>query len=317
MKDEAGSRNILSQICKNKALKKREIKMKKAKMICLILIIVVLTSCNNMNSNKRYTPETASIPAETENEKKEQDFLLNYSESIDGIVQIRKTIGDSIKYGFADSDRNIIVEPVYDDSKFYVGASSASSSFNEGLAPVKKDGRWGYIDLKGKVAIDFLFDDARCFNEGLAPVKLNGKYGYINNKGKVIIDCMYENSSGFHKGVAVVEDNENKFGFINNKGAWLIKPEYDSVYFGRFDYEWTKNNVVTIQKGDLWGVAKILDGKVEIIVKPKYSKLYPYRNNKAQFEIVHKDKDGNYTLEITEGYIDEFGVEIVSWDYID
>lgn len=276
-----------------------------------------MTSCNNMNSNKRSTPKTAAIPVGTENKENEQNFSLNYSESIDGIVQIRKTIGGSIKYGFADSNRNIIAEPVYDGSKFYIGASSANSGFNEGLAPVKKNGRWGYIDLKGKVVIDFLFDDAWCFSEGLASVKLNGKYGYINNKGKVVIDCTYECSYDFHKGVAVVKDDDNKFGFINSNGAWVIKPQYDGVDLGRNDYEWTKNNVVRIQKGDLWGAVKVLDGKVETIVKPKYSKLYPYRDNKAQFVIVHKDKDGNYTLERTEGYIDEFGVEIEKWDCID
>jgi hypothetical protein len=291
--------------------------MKKVKIIFLILIIIVLTSCNNMNSNKRSTAEIASIPVETENEENEQNFTLNYSESIDGIVQIRKTIGDSIKYGFADSNRNIIAEPVYDDSRFYIGASSANSGFNEGLSPVKKNGRWGYIDLKGKVVIDFLFNDAWCFSEGLASVKLNGKYGYINNKGKVVIDCTYGCSYDFHKGVAVVKADDNRFGFINQNGAWVIKPEYDDVDLGRNDYEWIKNNLVRIQKGDLWGAAKVLDGKVEIIVKPKYSKLYPYKDNKAQFVILHKDKDGNYTLKRTEGYIDESGIEIEKWDCTD
>jgi hypothetical protein len=270
-----------------------------------------------MSDNKRPTPEIGSAPVGTENMEKEQNLSLNYSEAIDGIVQIKKTKGDAKKYGFADTDRNIIAEPVYDDSRFYIGASSANSGFNEGLAPVKKNGKWGYIDLKGKVVIDFLFDDAWCFSEGLAAVKLNEEYGYINNKGKVVIDCNYKSSYDFHQGVAVVQDDDNKFGFINRNGAWVIKPEYDAVDLGRFDYEWTKNNVVRIQKGDLWGAAKVLDGKVEIIVKPKYSKLYPYRDNKAQFVIVHKDKDGNYTLNRTEGYIDEFGVEIEKWDITD
>jgi hypothetical protein len=291
--------------------------MKKVKIICLILSIIVLTSCNYINSNKSFTPDTASILVGTENEENEQNFSLSYSEAIDGIIQIRKTIGDSIKYGFADANRNMISEPAYDDSKFYIGASSANSGFNEGLAPVKKNGKWGYIDLKGEVVIDFLYDDAWCFSEGLAAVKLNEKYGYINNKGKVVIDCTYRSSFDFHKGVAVVQDVDNKFGFINRNGTWIIKPEYDAVDLGRFDYEWTKNNVVRVQKGDLWGTAKVLDGKVEIIVKPKYTKLYPYRDNKAQFVIVHKGKDGNYTLNRTEGYIDEFGVEIEKWDYTD
>jgi hypothetical protein len=288
--------------------------MKKVKVICFILLITILTSCNSINDNKRPIPEIGSAPVGTENKEKEQNLSLNYSEAIDGIVQIKKTIGDTIKYGFADINRNIIAEPVYDDSRFYIGASSANSSFNEGLAPVKKNGKWGYIDLKGDVVIDFLFDDAWCFSEGLAAVKLNEKYGYINNEGKVEIDCTYVSSYDFYQGVAVVQDDENKFGFINRNGAWVIKPEYDAVELGRFDYEWRKNNVVRIQQGDLWGIAKVLDGKVEIIVKPKYSKLYPYSDHKAQFVIIHKDKDGNYTSKRTEGYIDEFGVEIEKRD---
>ncbi len=53
-----------------------------------------------------------------------------------------------------------LVEPTYD----------AAGYFYEGLAAVKKDGKWGYIDETGKTVIDFKYDYAGEFNEGYAVV---------------------------------------------------------------------------------------------------------------------------------------------------
>ncbi len=41
----------------------------------------------------------------------------------------------------------------------------------------------GFIDQLGKIAIKFQFDEAKSFSEGLAAVKSNGKWGYINKLG--------------------------------------------------------------------------------------------------------------------------------------
>lgn len=44
--------------------------------------------------------------------------------------------------------------------------------FQEGLAPVKADGKWGYINAAGEMVITPVFEDAYPFNEaGTAPVK--------------------------------------------------------------------------------------------------------------------------------------------------
>ena len=60
-------------------------------------------------------------------------------------------------------------------------------SFSEGLATVKLDGKYGFINTKGKEVIPCKYDYAGEFSEGLAKVGLDGKDGYINTKGKLVI----------------------------------------------------------------------------------------------------------------------------------
>ena len=60
------------------------------------------------------------------------------------------------------------------------------------LFPVFKDGKAGYIDTSGNIAIQFKFDGAASFSEGLASVKLNGQWGYINADGETVIEPSFD-----------------------------------------------------------------------------------------------------------------------------
>jgi hypothetical protein len=57
----------------------------------------------------------------------------------------------------------------------------AAESFLEGLAAVKIDDFWGYIDKKGQLVIPSEFSEAKPFREGLALVNIGSKWGYIRN----------------------------------------------------------------------------------------------------------------------------------------
>lgn len=50
------------------------------------------------------------------------------------------------------------------------------------MAAVKLNGKAGFINTKGKEVIPFVYDDADSFSEGLAPVKNNELWGFINKK---------------------------------------------------------------------------------------------------------------------------------------
>lgn len=76
-------------------------------------------------------------------------------------------------WGFADISGEICIEPTYEDAV----------TFSCGLAAVKQDGLWGFIDRAGRTAIDFRFEGAGSFSDnGMAPVKVEGKWRFIRLK---------------------------------------------------------------------------------------------------------------------------------------
>jgi hypothetical protein len=54
------------------------------------------------------------------------------------------------------------------------------------LAPVKKDGKWGYINKNNEMVIPFLFMEAKRFYNGFASVKLSGENHYSDGEWGII-----------------------------------------------------------------------------------------------------------------------------------
>lgn len=56
----------------------------------------------------------------------------------------------------------------------------------------KQDGKYGFVNTKGDVVVDYIYDDATEQNEaGYAAVKKDGKWGSIDINGKVVIEPIY------------------------------------------------------------------------------------------------------------------------------
>jgi hypothetical protein len=118
--------------------------------------------------------------------------------------------------------------------------------FNYGLAPVKKDDKYGFIDKFGNVQIRFQFDYTGGFNKyGVALVKKEDKYYYINNNGYNFLANDYEIDlfeedykdyilPRFNKyGLLKVKKND-KYGFVNRNGNEIVPIDFDVLYdFGR------------------------------------------------------------------------------------
>ncbi len=101
---------------------------------------------------------------------------------------------------FLDDRGNPVESPHWDHAE----------DFREGFAPVRKDGRWGYIDTSLKVVIPCVWEGAQAFCQGLAPVQKNGKWGYINREGIPVIPCRWESAEGFRGDFAWCTDNSEQ-----------------------------------------------------------------------------------------------------------
>ena len=93
--------------------------------------------------------------------------------------------------------------------------------FSQGLAAVQRDGKWGYIDTKGRLVIDYQFDSAEKFSEGLAFVVQNKKRGYIDSSGKMVINLDKATGYPFTNGIAYVMTNPQDWGYLNKDGDYI------------------------------------------------------------------------------------------------
>jgi hypothetical protein len=99
--------------------------------------------------------------------------------------------------------------------------------FSEGLAPVVSGGAFEYIDTTGKVVVEPIYADALEFSEGLAAVWLNWKWGYIDSTGKQAIPIQYQIAGAFREGLAPVQLDNKKWGYIDKNGHFEIQPIFD------------------------------------------------------------------------------------------
>lgn len=106
--------------------------------------------------------------------------------------------------------------------------------FSEGMARVKKDGKYGFVNAQGKEIVTCKYDYAYPFSNGLAKVCVgeedNEKWGYVNSGGIEIVPCKYDYIDYFSDGLAKVgigEEYNEKYGYVNTSGIEVVPCIYD------------------------------------------------------------------------------------------
>jgi hypothetical protein len=82
---------------------------------------------------------------------------------------------------------------------------------------------------KEKTGVTAKYDYAGPFCQGVARVKLNKKWGYIDTTGNVIIPPKYNEVENFSDGLARVRTG-TKWGLVDITGREIIKPTFDAIY---------------------------------------------------------------------------------------
>ena len=171
--------------------------------------------------------------------------------------------------------------------------------FNEGLACVKKDGKYGYIDGKGEEVIPCRYDEVDDFSEGLAAVQKDGLCGFINKNGEEVVPCRYDRASSFSDdGLAWVVKG-GLWGVINEKGEEVVPCIYDENdgKGGGFIYSFSDDGLAWVRKSGLCGV---INKNGEEVIPCRYDYAGGFSEGLAPAQIGSKwgyvDKKGNSTF---------------------
>ena len=195
----------------------------------------------------------------------------------------------------------------------------AAFEFTYGLAPVKKGGKWGYINPKGETIIPFQYRYAGSFVEygskRVALVIADKYYQQIDPDGQELkqevisrysvygqsveqlMDLPAYKEFPFYTGAYTVhgyytvsrQDNEKK-GLVNLLGEWVLRPEYDELKFA----ESTGKVMAAVRQGKLWG---FIGYNCEILAAPQFDEV--------EFNL----KTPNHYKVIKEGKITDFSTE--------
>jgi len=146
-------------------------------------------------------------------DSQEEELLAPVWDYIGILHAGRRLVMKNSLFGFIDAQNKTVITPQY----------TVAENFAEGLACVRNaDVKWGFIDAYGKTVIPFEYDDANSFSDSLALVKKDGLFGYVNLKGAEVIDIQFTVAEPFNiLGYAYVE-TDDWHGYINAEGKQCI-----------------------------------------------------------------------------------------------
>lgn len=176
----------------------------------------------------------------------------------EGWIRLRT---DSL-WGFYHPQKNLFIAPQLEWAE----------NFTNGLALVRKDSQFTYLNIKGKQSKKRFYTKAYPYSERTAPVQHNGRFGYIKPKGKWTIRPDFDWALPFEKHQAIVVKN-SLYGIIDHKGRYIIRPEYDEIR----PYA---ENLYLIRNANRFG---LIDRTGKIILPVEYKNLQPIE---GQFSLI-------------------------------
>ena len=175
-----------------------------------------------------------------------------------------------------------------DRSEAPAGAQRVERTFaaSEGMWGIRKDGKYGFVDSRGRLRVANRYDDIGEFHEGLAPIKLIGKWGYVSVNDQIVINPNYESVQSFVNGIAIVHHN-GKAGLIDKEGNTVLPFRYDTI-------SRLPDQTFLMMAAALYGLA---DQKGNVLIEPRFDHLENLENG-----YVIAGRDGKFGLLTLHGF---------------
>ena len=225
--------------------------------------------------------------------KPEYIVALDFS---DGLAKVRKK--DSNNNFFFINTRGKKVFEVADDMKTAPG-------FREGFLPFERNGKWGYLDRKGKIAIEAKYDAVNYFYDGLAEVIIGTgekqQSGYINKQGEVVIKPQYRYAFNFSEDRIVVSHNLLNLKVIDSEGKVIIK----DISFGCNTTEGYSEGLLAAEEpaepGSYSSKCGFMDRDGNFVIEPTFDDVQPFSDGLAAVKLKNKwgfiDRNGKIVIE--------------------
>ena len=234
----------------------------------------------------------------------------------EGIARVELLTGNHLRWAFIDKvGKTIFSHP----------SASKARDFSEGLAAVKIERKWGYINPQGKIVIKPQFEDAQDFSEGLAAViDVIGRWGYIDRTGNLVIKPRFNHvwefttpPGKFSQGLAAVgaDNGTRRWGYINKRGEFVIQPRFDSGYAGCGCFSeglaWVTVGCEPEKRGITTGKYGYINKKGEFVIKPIFDFAAEFFDGLAKVQI----DDSSLFKRGKWGYINKSGQFVWEWVY--
>lgn len=197
-----------------------------------------------------------------------------------------------------------------DNTEYAFSVDLSDSPESDPLFPVRKDGKWGYINQLGNVVIAPKFLQAGRFIDGMARVALFPSGSAISEVTSPDPKATFFNRfNRFDKSLG--SKRNIKYLFIDKSGSVVLNPNFDFV-------DQFYNGLARISNGDeftgKWG---FIDKEGNVVIEPNFQKAMPFSEGLAEVKINFKsgfiDKTGNVVIEpkFIESYAFSDGLALV------
>jgi hypothetical protein len=144
------------------------------------------------------------------------------------------------KAGAVNREGEMVIEPVFDDLFLAEGAPAMGLVYENNYTT----SRCVFVDESGKLITPW-FDGAWEFQEGIAQVRVDGKFGFIDTTGKMVIEPYFSHASRHCQNGLVFVERDGKRGFRDKEGRWLAQPLFGpySDYLPRHKLVWDEGYI--------------------------------------------------------------------------
>jgi hypothetical protein len=192
---------------------------------------------------------------------------------------------DSVAFILNDKNQIICIDWNF-KNKFVLYDAEEVHNFSNGLAAVRKNGKYGFINKKGNVVLNFEFDAVGKFIENcLAVAKYEElkdssylKWTFIDKTGKNIFNKEFTDAHDFSEGFAAVTAN-GKSGWINKKGEFVFGNDFQ-------DCKLFSEGFAAFKKGDSWG---LINNKGKVVAQANYFDVGEMHEHFATFSMGPKN----------------------------